>query len=193
MSSTEIVIFDKEGNARWCKDIDNAWRGAMMVWKLLEDKYLPTFRPSYVPKFVPDDEIEEFVGYKPSRTAPLLNEEENLANMRQIWDLFVNEQVSREDKIVLGTTFDRVLVKREDFQCLIDAFESFEGTTSLSEQSEVIRELLYRADVIAVGWNQNSITQNQWLYDTESGDGEWIPYNCIENTRHSWLFEGLPA
>ncbi len=59
MSSTEIFGFDKEGNAFGQADVNNAWRGAMAIWRILEERYLPPHRPSYLPKHIPDNMAEQ--------------------------------------------------------------------------------------------------------------------------------------
>lgn len=192
MSYTEMVSFNKEGIAEDYADIKNAFRGAHAIWGIVEKRYLPIFRPSYVPKWIEDEDLESYLKYRPSRLIPTLNQEEHLNNMKEIWNLFHSDKVSRVDKIVLGTTFDKVLVKREDFKELIDAFNSFEGETSLKDQAEVIEKMMEDENIIAVGWNQNSVTSNQWIcaeYDEENE--ETIPYNCLTGENHFWLFDDI--
>ena len=45
---------------------------------------------------------------------------------------------------------------------------------------------------IAVGWNQTSVNADTWLsynYDEELED--YVPYNCLEQNEHYWLFDEL--
>lgn len=185
-----MVYFKKDGKAEGYIDIKNAFRGAMAIWTIIEEKYLPTFRPSFVPEYISN--IEEYLGFKPSRIIPTFNEEEHIKNMHEIWDLFNSDKVNKIDRIVLGTTFDRVLVKRENFEELISAFENFNSDTSLKEQAGVIKGMLKNKEIIAVGWNQTSICSNQWIqhkYNEEND--EYEPYNCLTGENHFWLFDGL--
>lgn len=188
MSYTEIVCFKNNGDAESCTDIKNSWRGAMAIWNILEKKYLPQYRPSYIPKDIPDSMLEAYCGYKPSRCSAMMDRDA----MKEIWNLFDKNNVSKVDRIVLGTTFDKMLVKKENFQEVIDAFNQFEGETSLKEQANVLKETLENDEIIAVGWNQTSVTQNQWTcheFDKESE--EYIPYNCLKSTEHYWLFDEM--
>ena len=191
MSYTEIFGFDKEGNAYYQANISNAWRGGMAIWNILEERYLPPHRPSYVPAHIPDEKVESFLSYKPRRTADMMNRDA----MKEIWDLFNNEKVSLTDKIVLGTTFDRVIVKKEDFSKLIEAFEAFEGETSLKEQAAVIKEMAVDDGCIAVGWNQTSVNGDTWAnfggYDEEADEA--IPYSLNTVNEHWYLFDELTA
>ncbi|MGJ0848163.1 hypothetical protein ACR77J_15845 [Tissierella praeacuta] len=188
MSYTEIFGFDKEGNAYFAGETKNAFRSAMAIWRILEERYLPPHRPSYIPEHIQDDEIEKFCHYKPSRCTDMFNDKA----MQEIWNLSDNDKVSEIDKIVLFTTFDRCLVKKEDIEKVIKAFEEFEGETSLKEQAEVLKELLKDDNCIAVGWNQTSVNCDTWLgYDYDEDNDETIPYNCLENDKHYWLFDAL--
>ena len=187
MSRTEIAAFKEDGCAIHFGDIQNAWRGAMAVWKILEEKYLESYRPKYLPSDVPIEKIEQYLGFKPSRVGG--NDE---SAMKEIWSLYAKEEVSIVDKIVLGTTFDRALIKRENIQEVIEAFSTFEGETSLQEQSKLLKEIGENESFIAVGWNQTSVTNNQWTnayYDEEND--EVIPYNCLKDKNHFWLFDDI--
>ena len=187
MSYTEIFGFDKEGNAYFAGETGNAFRSAMAIWGILEERYLPPYRPSYVPEYVPDSEIEKFCTYKPSRCGSFNDEA-----MKENWNLADNDKVSTTDKIVLFTTFDRCLVKKENIGQVIKAFEEFKGETSLKEQAKILKQLLKDDNCIAVGWNQTSVNCDTWLdYEYDEENDETIPYNCLKNDEHYWLFDEL--
>jgi len=189
--STEMVIFKQEGTAEAYCEIQNSWRGAMAIWMFLEKKYLPPFRPSYVPESIPDDDVVSYLGYEPTRAAPLLNQEEHLKNMQEVWDLFNHQEVSRAEKIVLGTTFDYTLVRREDLPEVIEAFLAFEGVTSLPEQAKAMEPLINNESVLAVGWSQNSITENQWTqFNYIEENEEYEPYN-LQVEAHFWVLDEI--
>lgn len=166
MSYTEIVGFNKEGDAYSQADIHNAFRGAMAIWRAMEEKYLTVGRFS---------------------RCVMGNEKD----MREIWDLTGSDKVSENDKICLASTFDNVVVKKKDFQKVITAFREFDAETSLKEQADVLEEMLADEDCIAVAWNQTSVNENTWLsgggYDEEKD--EYIPYNLNSGEKHFYLFD----
>lgn len=188
MSCTEIVCFKKNGEAEGYTDIKNSWRGAMAIWNILEKKYLPQYRPSYVPNYIPNSMLESYCHYKPSRCVDLMNRDA----MKEIWNLFNEANVNEIDKIVLGTTFDKVIVKKENFPKIIDAFNKFEGKTSLKEQAKVLEEMLKDDEIIAVAWNQTSVNENQWTcHEFDEKNEEYIPYNYLKDNKHYELFDEL--
>lgn len=188
MSYTEIVCFKKNGEAESYADVKNSWRGAMAIWRILEERYLPPYRPTYVPKNIPDNMIEEVLHYKPTRCSSIMDKDA----MKEIWNLFDKDSVSKIDKIVLGTTFDKMLVKKENFSKVIDSFNKFEGKTSLGEQAKVLEEMLKDDEIIAAAWNQTSVNENQWTcHGFNKENEEYIPYNCLKGNKHYELFDEL--
>lgn len=188
MSYTEIYGFDKEGNAYLCAEIKNAFRSAMAIWKILEERYLPKYVPEYAKKIgiTSAEMCEKILRFRTTRVNTL--GEENA--MKEIWDLYENEKVSVTDRICLGTTFDWVLVKKEDLHYVIEAFREFEGETSLKEQADILEKLQEEKELIAVGWNQTSVDDGWNVlggYDEESDMN--LPYNCYIGTNHWWLFD----
>lgn len=165
MSYTEIVGFNKEGNAYSQADIHNAFRGAMAIWRAMEEKYLAVGRFSRC----------------------VMGSEKD---MKEIWDLVKSEKVSDNDKICLASIFDNVVVKKKDFQKVITAFREFSAETSLKEQADVLEEMLADEDCIAVTRNQTSANENTWLngggYDKEKD--EHIPYNLFNGEKHQYIF-----
>jgi len=186
MSYTEIFGFDKEGNAYGQADIRNAHRGAMAIWSILEKRYLPPYRPSYVPSHVLDKDIESYCHYKPSRSFCM-----EVEPMRAIWDLVNDKRLKDCEKIALACTFDHVIIKKEDLPKLIDAFKEFEGETSLREQANVLAEMFKDENCIAVGFNQTSVNGDTWVnagpYDEENEESN--PYNLFKQTEHWFLFK----
>lgn len=197
MSETIIFGFGMNGICtREIYEAHNSWRGAVAVWRAIEKKYLPPYRPPYVPAWIQDDEVEEFLGHETSRLfAP-----SDPDAMKDVWQIFGNESVPITDRIVLGTTLDNVLVRRENIQKVIEAFESFdkehEGMTNLKEQAVGLRAFYRDEDITAVGWNQTSVSCDDWSNtgDTiidEYGDEIGGPYNFNTGERHWWLFDEI--
>ena len=195
MSCTEIYAFDKAGNAGLFGETKNSWRGGMAVWKIMEARHLPQYIPEYVkhmsryrPGMTPA-ELEEMIGYRPSRTVTIGNENPT----KEIWELADNPIIPRHEGIVLFTTFDNALVRREHFQEVIDAFRAFGGKTSLPEQADILEKMLLQDDIIAAGWKQTSVNGDTWEnaggYNEETEES--IPYNCLTGTRHYWIFDEI--
>jgi hypothetical protein len=187
MSYTEIYGFDQEGAAYLAAEIKNSHRGAMAIWRFLEEKYLPgIYRPSHVPENIPDERIEAYCGYKPTRCNDIMNDKA----MKEIWNLYCGDKTTRNDNIVLGTTFDRVIIRKSELPEVIKAFNEFEGETSLKEQAEVLSKMYEDEKCVAVGWNQTSINGSTWVnYGYNEDTDESIPYNLNKGDIHWFLFD----
>lgn len=175
MSYTEITGFDTKGVG--CSidtfEIRNAFRGAMAIWTILEKKYLPEYIPEYAKTLSKETRIKLFPdGF--SRMIGINDDD----SIKELWELSYNKKVLIEDRIVLMSTFDKVLVKKKNFNKLVEAFERFEGETSLKEQSEIIKNL--EEYITAIGFNQTSVCCNRWY-----------GYNFNKNNDHWWLFDRI--
>ena len=166
MSCTEIYKFNREGFAEKAGSVYNAFRGAWTIWTTMEKRHLPPFTIG---------------GFTLSR----LNTNDKV---EEIWRLDANEAVPEHERIVLVSTFDKCLVKKEDLPEVIEAFRKFEGDTSLPEQADILEKLLADDDCIAVGWNQTSVNSPFWIGFDEEKDEE-VPYNCLTQTDHFWMFK----
>lgn len=193
MSSTEIYAFDKNGYAYLAGETHNGWRGAMAIWSYLEEKYLPLFIPSYVKDMawykngMSYDDIVAMMHFTPTRTSSMHGTPNP---MNEIWDLYKRDDVSIDDKIVLYTTYDNCLIKHEDIPRVVEAFLKFGADSSLPEQAKILNELYKSDNCIAVGWNQTSITATHWG-NRNTIDDEELPYNCLKQSDHFWLFEDI--
>ena len=175
MSYTEIFAFGKDGSAYGVADIKNSHRGAMAIWRILESKYLPPYMPSWGD-----------IGGEYSRTTAFEGDA-----MKAVWRIYELGKVSKVDAICLCTTFDKMLVKRENVKHIINAFNKFEGETSLKEQATALEEVLKDKDVVAVGWNQTSVNCDTWAsYGYDDEKEEEIPYNCLTQDDHDWVVVG---
>lgn len=103
----------------------------------------------------------------------------------------VFEKMQEHEQIVLLTTYDYALIRRENFQQVMDAFYRFGGVTSLYEQAEVIEEALNDENCIAIGWNQTSVNGDNWAnFGGYDENDEAIPYNLNTGDRH-WYLSGF--
>ena len=196
MSYTEIYAFDLEGNAHEAGEVHNAFRGGMAVWKIMEKRHLPPFIPNYVKACnwyypgITAEEVKRRLGYEPNRATCYEGKGEEPA--QAIWDLCDNPEVPLHERIVMYTTFDYCLVKKENIGRVVDAFRAFDGDTSLKEQADILEKLAESPEIVAVGWNGTSVNVAFWI--TGGGcdeDGESIPYNCLTGDKHFWLFDEL--
>jgi len=177
MSYTELYTFDKEGNAKDLGEIQNSWRGAMAIWNILDKRYLPKFIPEWA-KVTKEYLVKDY--YRSS----------DPEKIKEIWNLYKDEKISETDKIVLASTFDNVVVKKENINRLIKAFREFEGETSLSEQADMIESVVNDPDVIAIAWNQTSVMADNWVsYEWNEEKEESICYNLNDMNKHWFLFE----
>jgi len=168
MSYTEIVGLTKNGVFYSIGETRNSWLGAMAVWEILEKRYLPEFIPEWARLVgVEDKNYSRFSG--------------TIEDLEAIWDLINDDRVTLGEKIVLYSTFDKALVKVENINKLLKAFNEFGGNTTLKEQAEVISEALKEdPNIIAIGWNQTSVNENKWL-----------KYNFEEDKEHFFIFDNL--
>lgn len=181
MSCTQISGLTKNRAYR-IGEVRNSWRGAMAIWTILEDKYLPKF----IPEWAKSLEEKDYSDYSRSYSG-------NDNDMKQIWDLSNSDKLTFNEKIVLCSTFDNVLVRVESIDKVLKAFREFDDKTSLKEQANIIEKALKEnQDIIAIGWNQTSVCEDKWVfknYDEEKN--EWFGYNLEENKDHWFLFDEL--
>jgi hypothetical protein len=153
----------------------------MAVWGTLEKKYLPSLPKPEWAKMLNEPDCDYW--YRTSTC--------NINIMKEIWNLFCKDSpLNRNELIVLGTTFDKILFEGNKLKELCKAFRLFEGETSLKEQADAIDAMTKKNEIIAIAINQTSINCNPWwIYDDENEDGH--SYNCLTGKYHSWLFENL--
>lgn len=164
MSSTQLLKFGKKGKIEHFADIGNAWRGAMAVWLHFEREYLPCSNPEMAFALnIP------YVSRFPQ------------GNMQEIWDLSTSGRLTRNEVIVLRSTFDYAVCNRTGIPELVKAFREFDAETSLQLQADVIQtELDNDPDFLAIAWNQNSVSP------------AWQPkYNILTRVGHWDIVESL--
>lgn len=172
MSRTELYIVKKDGTLELYKEFGNSHRGASLLWDNLMKKYLNS---SYGRMMMNDKEMEK------------------------LWRLDRDPKVSREEKILLISTFDHMLIKKENLKQFIDAceevYKNFEELGHFNTYPEVMKEIMKLEDVIAIGWNQTSVCCDVWdVYETctHCDDGTIRrDYNIFKDNKHEFLFEYL--
>lgn len=180
MTCTEIHGITKNSAER-IGETKNSWRGGMAVWTALEKKYLPKYIPEWAKNMNTGN--EEY-----SRTTAFSSDA-----MKEIWDLFKSEELSESERIVLGSTFDHVLVKVENVDRLLKAFREFEGNTSLKDQADIIEKgIAENPEIVAIGWNQTSVNGDVWTSTNYNEElEEYAGYNLEKDTKHWFLIESI--
>ena len=186
MSRTEVYVFREDGFAELYGEVVNAHRGAWMVWTLLEKKYLPSMpKPS---RDMPDRYYSRFF-YS-------CMDDRGRTKLKEVWRLAnADSPLTDNERMVLISTYDWAITKREDVPKLIADYRNFNvGETSLSEQADVLVKMLddpkYN-DVIAVAFNQTSVNTALWEMgeDDPARPCEQLPYNILNEDKHFYVFE----
>lgn len=115
-----------------------------------------------------------------------------------VWGLWKSHEVPMNDRIVMASTFDRVMVRRESLPRLIEAIRDFSTRFSaghLLQQADTLERLAQDDTCYAVCWNQTSVNSNPWMTITgeidEYGDEVYRPYNVFTDLDHWFLFEEI--
>lgn len=178
MSRTELYIVKKEGNLELFKEFGNSHRGAALLWSNLCEKYFN------------------------NRTGWLSADLSKSDKMRgKLWKLDHDPRVPRELRILLISTFDHMLIRKENFEKFIIACEEVYQKDYLEEMGHfkiyptILLEILNYVDCIGIGWNQTSVCSDVWyVYDTckYCVDGTiQRDYNIFKDNDHNFLFEYL--
>ena len=183
MSYTEIYKFKKDGDAEEIGEVKNAFRGAMAICTHLEKKYLPKFIPEWA-KSIGEDLTKDY-----SRISSMKQED-----MKEVWDIIKHPYITDTHKIAMNSTFDNVVVKRENLEKLVLAFREFEFETSLKEQADLIEEALKDdPDLLGLGWNQTSVNGDTWANSGEYNEEteEHASYNLLKEKKHWFMFDDM--
>ena len=146
----------------------------MAIWNIIDLKYLPPFIPRW--KYLFDD---------PNHVCHRTADQDAI---KEIWKLYDGDTLSKTDKIVLGTTFDNVVVLKKDMLMVIEAFNNFEGNHSLKEQALILEQIYKSKKYIGCAWNQTSVNGDAWIYGYTPLSDKQIPYNIKKHTGHYEIF-----
>jgi hypothetical protein len=181
---TEIYAFGQDGKAKLYGTTGQEMLGKTRIWEVLELRHLPPYRYSHIPADVPDSKVEEYAGHKPRRI--LASHGQRSKALMEIFDLASSEKMSRDEKVVLVSTFSDVVVKKEFLPRLINALRTFtdEHNENLLKQADLLEQAFNDPDVWSVAWNQSSMVSDQWDTYNPYKDGEhsnWNEYDADEN------------
>lgn len=174
MSRTEIyAVAPETGDVELEAEISNSWRGAMLIWTTLAEKYGIT-NPGE--------------GHMLMLREPLL---------QQLWGLSVDDRLAWWERVILLTTFDRVVILRDDFGRLIEACEQWSANVgdagSIPEQGGCFRLIEHHERPFrGICFNQTTVSQSHW-WRYADGDDEGRPYNVDVDTDWWSLFDAYPV
>jgi len=137
MSRLHLVVFDLQGHISTDKEYRNSHRFYSIVWRTLQESYLK--------------EHKHPMGFF------------NEAVWAATWELYKDDRLSYDEKVVLACTFDYAIIKREQFQTLIDCFKEYSiyhESGHMWAIADDLRELMNNESVYGVGF-EHSIS-DQW-------------------------------
>lgn len=193
MSSCILFIVNVDGDVVESQQFKNSWGGAALIWDYFTEKYfpLPAGKKSW----------ERQVGM--------------FANLQPIWDLQDREDLPEEEYAVLLSTFDNVMVKREDLEYLADCFETVlrdmppylenysTRANHMQAEADAFRKLAKDPTVQAVCWQQTTVSEDMWWESPEEPENyddlteeeqkrfdnlDGKPYNINMGQKHWFLF-----
>lgn len=180
MSNTIIVPFAGDGEAvkNKCEKIPNSRRSGFAIWIEIEKRYLPPYVPEYA-EGLSAEQFEQQFGSKLTRVTSF-----DHTALKELWNLINNQDIPYEDRVILATTLDGVIVRKEELEQVICAFRNFDANTSLPEQADALEKLSKDPDVSAIAWDQNDIVDSHWFYDSNC-------YNYNKDHDHWFLFDEI--
>ena len=124
-------------------------------------------------------------------------------NINRLWGLAKDDRLPKHHKIALMTTFDRVMVRRENLGRTADAFELFvedfppgRRVCSLLKQAGDLRLISHEPVCFAACWQQTSVSMYVWMVrgqETEPGGYDYRPWDVSRDEGHWFLFDDLGA
>jgi len=170
MSYAELKIVEENGDVVGYKKYKNSHGGAAFIWTQLYDKYLKDHNISHDSWLFGGDKL---------------------------WKLSSDKSVPYFARKVLASTYDQVIIKRENLFDLVESFEKFLEVFSSSKNIvchlfnwiEDIREIYKDNFCQGIAFYQMSVGQDPWwVYDNED---EGRPYNLEKDEGHWFLFDEI--
>lgn len=110
------------------------------------------------------------------------------------WGYFGKVFYETYEDIILGSTFDYVLVRKDEFDRLIESFQKYfeeNRDSNFGKQIEILKQMKEDENVVAVGWCQTSVSNEHWNGPYDEDKDEFEPYNINKGDKHWFLFEDL--
>lgn len=172
MSYTTLYKVPASGPIETYKDYHNAFRSAWLVWDTMSKQYL-------------GKDAVEF----------MLDRSEHA--MQPVWDLWKDPNVPESHRIVMASTFDKVMVKRENLERLGEAYDAYsravEDPGHIEAMADDLRELAQDETCFAVCWCQTSVSSDVWLAPVTceccGSEVDYRMYDVSRDEGHWFLFE----
>ena len=117
-------------------------------------------------------------------------------SFKKTWGNFNKGIYEDYENIVLGSTFDHIIVLKENFEQLLTSFKKYYSVypnSNFGQQIEVIETMKADENVIGVAWCQTSVADDLWDFCYDEEQDEVIPYNIFKGENHWELFDLLEA
>lgn len=112
---------------------------------------------------------------------------------QELWKLADKNILEEFENIVMKSTFDNVIIKKEYIPLLLESYKEYDKqfpNSNLIEQGEIIQdEILNNKDMIAVCFNQTSVNSNPWSMGYDEELEEDIPYSILNGEKHWFINE----
>jgi hypothetical protein len=168
MSYIEIFAFNENGDSESIGEVQNAFRGCMAFWLNLEKKYLPSVETKNI-----------LMRNEYNSRLFCFNEE----HLDEFWGLVDDERLSSDERLILLSTFDKVIIGKEKVPELIHAYKTTDCDCNLPQQAEIIERAFQENKYLGVAFNQTSVMEDPWtLYDDEKDES--VPYNIFRDKGH---------
>lgn len=177
MSYCELKIV-KNNIVEGVKEFINAHGSAAYVWDAVYCKYVNN----------PDVEYDSW-----------------LMNSDKLWPLWTDSRLPEYQQLVLGSTYDNVIIEPDKLDLMADYFEKFvnefgtsrehgEVVCHLNEYARLCRDFAKDTDCQGVCFYQMSVSEDPWFYlkpYIEDGqvEHEYLPYDITKGDKHWFLFE----
>lgn len=110
---------------------------------------------------------------------------------QELWKLADKGVLTPSENIVMKSTFDNVVVKKENIPGLLAAFREYGreySNSSYLEQAGLVEEFVVSDEAMAgVCWNQTSVNENPWIDGYDEETEEYIPYSISTGSKHWFL------
>ena len=172
MSYTTLYLVPESGEIRTYREYHNASRFAWLVWDTMSKLYLHK------------GAIEFMISGNHADDA-----------LQPVWDLWKNPNVPMNHRLVMASTFDRVMVRRENLPRLADAYEQYSKAVKdpghILTMVNDLRSLANDPACLAACWCQTSVSSDAWrvresleddsrLYDVSLDNDHWFLFDAFE-------------
>ena len=135
MAATEIyTIRKKDGRFMLYDEAWGAFRGAMLIWKTLEERYLPS---------LPLEDYMRKLGWTYHSRFDMSGRDK----MDEIWNLQTDPRLTWQERIVFATCSDFAIIRTEDLPEVADAYENIDfASDNMKKQAEIMRRIYNEHD-----------------------------------------------